>query len=217
MPPSPTSSLYLHPIYYTPTLDEATRNMCDNDNAVDDTLLIGVGLTTKRKKAVAFHKIEIIELPFTIGDNPSVSHGVPLTLEWIAQERIVMTVDFFESYRPTRCPTTWQLRLGEICRMNILLDSGYTQLEIDVAAHEARIIRQFRRVSRDESDEEEQPKQEDEAGFEDEYEEKSNEEPHRQQQKNTQPKESSVVDDPLPFPHCDEALLICEPVVARSA
>jgi hypothetical protein len=194
------------------------ENMCDGDNAIDDTLLI-VGLTTKKKKAVTFHEIEIIELAFVMGDNPSVSDGVPLTLEWIAQKRIVMTVDFFETYRPARCPTRRQLRLGETCRMNILLDSGYTQLEIDVAADEAKMTRELRRVSRDGTDEEEQPKQEEGRGLEEEYEEESNEEPPRQQQTNTHHKESSVMEEPRPFPHCDDLLLRrrCEPVVARSA
>jgi hypothetical protein len=186
------------------------EDMCDNDNAINDELLL-VGLRATKKKAVTFHMIEIIELAYAIGDNPSVSDGVPLTLEWIAQKRIVMTVDFFETYRPMRCPTRRQLRLGESSRMNILLDSGYAQLDIDVATNEARMTRRLRRVSIDETDEEEGLKQEEDK------EEDSNEEPPRQQQTNTQPKESSVMDDPLPFPHCDEVLPKCEPVVARCA
>jgi hypothetical protein len=177
-----------------------------SDNAIDSMLLI-VGPKTKKKKTVTFHKIEIIELAFAIGDNPSVSDGVPLTLEWVAQKRIVMAVDFFETYRPTRCPTKWHLRINEISRMDILLESGYTQLEIDAAANEAMRIRRLRRISvrqhyryssrydDDETEEEEPPKLE-EWKFE--YEE-SNEE-SLQQEANKQRQRRA-----------------CEEIVARSA
>jgi hypothetical protein len=185
-----------------------------SDNAIDNMLPIS-STRPKKKKYVKFHKIEIIELAFAMGDNPSVSNGVPLTLEWVAQKRTVMAVDFFETYRPTRCATWKLLRLEESSRMSILLESGYTQLEIDAATKEATRIRRLRRVccrrecysSRDGDDEtdEEPPKQE--TG-ELEYEEK-NEELRQQQTNKHQPKEeSSDLEDPQLFPHhSDDALL----------
>jgi hypothetical protein len=191
-----------------------------------------VSPTTKNSKSVTFHKIEIIELAFAIGDNPSVSCGVPLTMERVAQQRIVMTVDFFETYRPPRCTAQWQLRLGETSRNTILLESGYTQIEIDKAVKKAMRIRRSRRVSvkqhyaeiygNDETGDEDE-------GVEVEY-EKRKEEPQQYQQHQAnkkQPKESSVIaeqssvmDDPLPFRHSDDASSLRRPqapLVARSA
>jgi hypothetical protein len=101
----------------TNTLGVLKENM--RDNTIESMLLI-VGPRTMKKKSVTFHKIEIIELAFAIGDNPSVSSGAPLTLEWVAQKRTVIAVDFFETHRPMRCPTMWQPHLGETSRMNIL-------------------------------------------------------------------------------------------------
>lgn len=37
---------------------------------------------TPKRKLVAFSTIEIREYPMTVGDNPSVSRGVPVTIEW---------------------------------------------------------------------------------------------------------------------------------------
>jgi hypothetical protein len=55
-----------------------------------------------KKKKVSFADVEIIELPYTLGDNPSVSLGVPISASWEAQKRTTMNLDFFETYRPTR-------------------------------------------------------------------------------------------------------------------
>ena len=49
---------------------------------------------------VSFNQIEIIELPYTIGDGPAC--GVPVTVEWEAQDRTSFKLDFFEQYRPQR-------------------------------------------------------------------------------------------------------------------
>jgi hypothetical protein len=201
-----------------------------SENAIDNMLPIS-STRTKKKKYVTFHKIEIIELAFTIGDNPSVSNGVPLTLEWVAQKRTVMAVDFFETYRPARCPSTWQLRIREASRVNILLESGYTQQEIDAAAKDAMMIRRLRRVSRRHSrqqyDDGDEPDQDTEELLPGSYaklvEVEQDEEPQPQTTKE-QLKESSDMEGPLvPFPaHCDDdALLLVgmtfEAVVARSA
>ena len=51
---------------------------------------------------VRFSTLEIIELPYTIGDNPSVSDGVPISPSWKEQKRTTFDFEFFETYRPAR-------------------------------------------------------------------------------------------------------------------
>ena len=53
-----------------------------------------------RRKVVAFADVEIIEHPMTVGDAPTI--GVPLTLDWEAQERNTFPLEFFEQFRPQR-------------------------------------------------------------------------------------------------------------------
>jgi hypothetical protein len=197
-----------------------------SDNAIDNMLPI-ISTRPKKKKYVTFHKIEIIELAFAMGDNPSVSNGVPLTLEWVAQKRTVMAVDFFEKYRPARCASTLQLRIRKASRVNILLESGYTQQDIDAAAEDAMMIRRLRRVSRrhsrqyDNGDEPDQDTEESLPGYAKLVEVEQDEESQALTMKRL--KESSGMEGPLPFPahSCDEALLlvgmIFEQIVARSA
>ena len=55
-----------------------------------------------RSRTVKFSNVEIIELPYTLGDNPSVSGGPPVSASWISQKRTSLDLDFFEQYRPPR-------------------------------------------------------------------------------------------------------------------
>jgi hypothetical protein len=57
---------------------------------------------TISSRRVSFGNVEIIELPYTLGDNPSVSGGVPIAASWLAQKRTSFKVEFFEDYRPER-------------------------------------------------------------------------------------------------------------------
>jgi hypothetical protein len=52
------------------------------------------------RRRVSFNEVEIIELPMTVGDGPSI--GVPLTVDWEPQERSKFSIDFFEQFRPMR-------------------------------------------------------------------------------------------------------------------
>jgi hypothetical protein len=56
----------------------------------------------KQQRKVSFNAIEIIELPYAVGDGPAT--GVPISVGWEVQERSVFSIDFFEQYRPRRRP-----------------------------------------------------------------------------------------------------------------
>jgi hypothetical protein len=55
---------------------------------------------TSKERKVSFSAIEIIELPYAVGDGPAT--GVPISVDWEAQERSVFSVDFLEQYRSRR-------------------------------------------------------------------------------------------------------------------
>ena len=57
---------------------------------------------SRKRSTVSFSKVEIIELPYTLGDNPAVSSGAPISVSWIAQKRTILDLDFFERFRPER-------------------------------------------------------------------------------------------------------------------
>ena len=68
------------------------------------------------KRRVAFSKVEIIELPYTIGDGPAT--GVPIAVDWVAQDRTAFGLDFFEQYRPQR-RSKQALRLSQEARTHL--------------------------------------------------------------------------------------------------
>ena len=74
-------------------------------------------------KHVGFSTIEIIEFPITLGCNPSVSSGPPLTIEWEPQQRTTFDLDMFEEYRPERRHRL-ELPLDAFIREEVLVESG---------------------------------------------------------------------------------------------
>mmetsp|Transcript_117183 Transcript_117183/g.164834 ORF Transcript_117183/g.164834 Transcript_117183/m.164834 type:complete len:155 (+) Transcript_117183:28-492(+) len=81
------------------------------------------------KKTVSFSTIEIIEFPITLGDNPSVSSGAPLTIEWTPQDRCQFELDVFEKYRPRRRHSS-RLAIAPHIREEVLLAHGFGLDEI---------------------------------------------------------------------------------------
>jgi hypothetical protein len=98
------------------------------------------------KKRVRFETVEIIELPISIGDNPSVREGAPLTTEWVAQQRTTLNLEYFEAYRPARRRSTRELILSPSYRTKLLQRQGYTQDEIDEASNLAAKARGLKTV-----------------------------------------------------------------------
>jgi hypothetical protein len=62
---------------------------------------VSSGIPAAGGHRVTFSKIEIIELPYSLGDNPCCM-GPPIAPSWIAQKRTTLDLEFFERYRPER-------------------------------------------------------------------------------------------------------------------
>ena len=63
----------------------------------------GIKMTPQKKtRHVRFSSLEIVELPYTIGDNPCVSDGCPVAASWLSQKKTEFDIDFFERHRPAR-------------------------------------------------------------------------------------------------------------------
>jgi hypothetical protein len=109
-----------------------------------------ITVEARQNKRVTFETVEIIELPISIGDNPSVREGAPLTTEWVAQRRTTLNLEYFESYRPRR-RSTRELILSQQDREDLLLRQGYTEDEIDEASNlviKARELKKFGDIER---------------------------------------------------------------------
>ena len=99
----------------------------------------------KSSLSVSFHKVRIREYPMTVGDNPAVSSGVAVTMDWdpLEQGSQVMELDEYEDTRPER-RSMEQMRLPPSERREILRRSGHSAREMQKGLKASNIARRQR-------------------------------------------------------------------------
>jgi hypothetical protein len=100
-------------------------------------------MVQQAKKSVQFKTIEIFEYPITLGDNPSVTSGAPLTIEWEVQRKSKFLLEYFERHRPAYKQKN-NLRISGTGRKQLLLRCGFSDEEIINAALEATEMKKER-------------------------------------------------------------------------
>jgi hypothetical protein len=101
-------------------------------------------LSTKKK--VQFSVVCLHEHPITMGDNMGGSHGVPVQIDWKAQDSFQLAVEEYESSRPERRYPR-ELVLPASTRFELLRTAGYSRGEITQQLKWARIERNRLRAS----------------------------------------------------------------------
>jgi hypothetical protein len=104
--------------------------------------------TTERKEAsVRFGDLQIRSYSQTVGDNPSVSYGFPIQLDWEYEEHAPVGIDEWEDNRPRR-RTLRQMVLSYYQRRNLLAwQYGVTDEEMKAAKKEAKKIKFERAIT----------------------------------------------------------------------
>lgn len=93
---------------------------------------------------VDFSTVVIREYPVTLGDNPGVSAGPALTIDWEPQDEVQISLSDYESSRPPRRNYV-EMSIPKDIRMQMLVGSGHTRQEIQVAVKKSNIGRINRR------------------------------------------------------------------------
>jgi hypothetical protein len=102
----------------------------------------------EQKRSVQFRSIEVLEFAYTVGDNPSVSSGVPLSMEWKTQSKTILPLCAFETHRPPRSREFGRpRRLCSRRREKILLRNGCSIQDITAAARDALRIQKERSLT----------------------------------------------------------------------
>ena len=102
----------------------------------------------RRRSSVVFDSIQVREYEQTLGDNPSVSYGPPITLDWKYEENDPMPLDDYEHYRAPR-RSLRQLCMNYYTRRNLLMWSfGYTEAELDKATKQMEKAKRARAVTK---------------------------------------------------------------------
>ena len=85
------------------------------------------------KAGVCFGTVEVRKYPITIGANPSVSRGVPRTIEWdhLEEETECHHINVYERERPNENRKRGEeLLLDGVTRAKMLRDLGYTKTQL---------------------------------------------------------------------------------------
>ena len=93
---------------------------------------------------VKFSSVKIREYPMIPGDNPSVSNGPPLTMDWTASKTFSVAIDRFEDFCKENRQCSLQMAMPAQLRTALLLQAGYTPEVISLATIDADSIRQQR-------------------------------------------------------------------------
>merc|ERR1712037_781674 len=97
--------------------------------------------------SVRFDSVVIREYPIVIGDSPSTSNGVPISLGWEYKPVATVCIDEFESTRKEELRNTCQLWLPSNVREEMLGDAGFSELELREAVQKLLIDKRERRAS----------------------------------------------------------------------
>jgi hypothetical protein len=102
----------------------------------------------RRASGVVFHEVLIRNYEQTIGDNPSVSYGPPISLDWEYEEAVPITLDEYERNRGPR-RNTRQMMLNYYNRKNLLTwRCGATEEQMKAAEKEGNKIKGQRSLTK---------------------------------------------------------------------
>ena len=79
--------------------------------------------------SVSFNTVKVREYPIILGDNPSVSEGPPLSIDWHYEDVDEFEVEEYESTRPPRRVTN-EMNIPAGIRSKILMRCGFGLKEI---------------------------------------------------------------------------------------
>lgn len=103
------------------------------------------------KRSISFGTIQIREHSLTCGDNPSVSYGTPLSLDWLSEDMEAIDVEDYEEYRSSpdyAVRTKRELMLNYYQRNDLLEANGCTPQEILEMKKEVKKIKSQREFTK---------------------------------------------------------------------
>uniref|UniRef100_A0A7S3P3Z4 Uncharacterized protein n=1 Tax=Amphora coffeiformis TaxID=265554 RepID=A0A7S3P3Z4_9STRA len=108
-----------------------------------------VVLNKSKKRQVTFCAVHIREYEQTIGDNPSVSYGPPVSLDWAYEAQDAMPLDVYEVARLGKRRTLRQMMLNYYHRTHLLgACLGYDETDLVAAQKAAERIKGQRAMTK---------------------------------------------------------------------
>jgi hypothetical protein len=99
-----------------------------------------------KRSSIRFSTVEIRSYPMILGDNPSVTAGIPITIDWLHQDEVTCDVVDYEVTRPER-RARLQLLLPPAMRAQIAMDAGSSRKELHAMQRKVNVARGQRQSS----------------------------------------------------------------------
>ena len=117
----------------------------DKTTSFERTNTDSVRTTTNTKPTqISFDKIFIREHPITCGDNPSVSSGPPLQLDWPSITHQPISIDDYESIRIDERRIQMQMKIPKDIRKDLLVFHGSSLKDIEDCSKKAKVDKKKR-------------------------------------------------------------------------
>jgi len=100
------------------------------------------------RRNVSFNSITIRDYDPCVGDNPSVSKGVPISIDWEYEEQEAMDLERYETSRDGQRRERGEMRIPSFVRRDVLKNNGFSNYEIQTATKDASITRKQRHNTR---------------------------------------------------------------------
>ena len=101
-----------------------------------------------KRKSVRFSSVHLRDYEICIGDNPSVSRGAPIALDWHFQRELEFSLEAFEnsehSAGTNKANPSQPSKHSSLDRMHVLKKMGYSRADINEATEKAQKIKQQR-------------------------------------------------------------------------
>jgi len=98
-------------------------------------------ITTKCPRMVRFSTVEVREYAMILGDNPAVSRGPPLTLDWTPLSRAFFDVERHIVMNPEPRRKIGEMVMPSVLREMLLKKSGYSTSEMFASTKQTNIVR----------------------------------------------------------------------------
>jgi hypothetical protein len=133
----------------TPETQDDSRTSTKVTVTTDSTAIpITIVGTRQRRRAVSFNSVMIRNFDQTVGDNPSVSYGPPISLDWMYTQSKPIDLNAYEKNRGPR-RNARQMMLSYYNRRNILAwRFGATEEELKEAEIQANRIKRARALTK---------------------------------------------------------------------
>lgn len=124
------------------TRTDKDGEVCDNDSSSSSN-----NKKKNMKRSVSFDSVKIREYSRCLGNNPAVTHGPPLSLDWDYIEAGVYDLDEYEMSRPPRRMTHQMLVPGMVREEIILSQTDSTRNQINRVLGEIKTARHQRQAT----------------------------------------------------------------------